>query len=90
MPTEKLSTIPWTPDEVIVRVVEAADGYAAFSQSRRSEAGVYDPVFSLWEGTALLDFLFKLNDIPKTDGVPAPLLWLNLMVPKAAGAELSH
>jgi len=90
MPLNSTKPIPWTPDEVIVRLVEASDAYPADIGSPRAEAGVYDPVFSLWDGPALLDFLFKMNGIPKASGVLSPLLWLHLMVPRAGSAELAH
>jgi hypothetical protein len=90
MPSNPTKPVQWTPDEVIVRLVDASDGYPAYIGSRRSEAGVYDPVFSLWDGPALLNFLFKMNSIPKTSGVPSPVLWLNLMMPSGDSADVPH
>ncbi len=78
--------LEWVPSEIIVRVVED-DGWAALAQPRRPEAGVYDPSFSLWDGLALLDYLSQVTDIPKRRGEPAPVLLLNLLVPRNDSAQ---
>ncbi len=81
--------LPWIPSEIIVRIVEEAEDSwgMTFAQSRRPEAGVYDPSFNVWDGPALLDYLFTVTDIPKRGSQPAPVLLLNLLLPKPDGAQ---
>lgn len=76
--------LSWVPDEIIVQVIEAAEpGGAVGGLPRRPEAGVYAPSFNLWEGSALLDFLFQATATPKPKDELPPLLLLNLLLPKA-------
>ena len=84
---EKAGSFQWLPKEIIVRVVEGADSYAPFAQPELHEAGVYDPVFSLWDGAALLDFLFEATDKPKQGNGLAQVLLLNLRLPKPDSAQ---
>jgi hypothetical protein len=64
MLNKKVDMPAWLPDEIIVRVLEEAEDNVVIP-GRRPEAGIYDPVFSLWDGGPLLDFLFQATGTPK-------------------------
>jgi hypothetical protein len=77
----------WIPDENLVRVVEGeeADAMRVMAASHLPEAGVYAPSFSLWDGTPVLDLLFRALDAPKQKGRLAPVLVVNLILPQDDG-----
>ena len=78
----------WLPEEILVCVVEAGDGvYPPVAGPHWPEAGVYAPSFNLWDGAPVLDLLFKATDAPKQKGRPAPVLLLNLLLPKDDSPE---
>jgi hypothetical protein len=78
----------WFPQEILVRVVEGdEEAFLAGAMLRQPEAGVYAPSFSLWEGAPVLALLFKATDAPKPKGRPAPVLFLNLHLPKDDSPE---
>lgn len=84
---DKAGRSQWLPDEIIVHLVEEPDGYAAFAQPEQPEAGVYNPVFSLWDGAPLLDFLFEATDKSNQKNGLAQVLLLDLRLPKAEEAQ---
>ena len=88
MTTRSDGQYQWVPEEILVRVVEdVPSDYTAPARPHRPEAGVYAPSFSLWDGVTVLDLLFKASDMPKQKGRPAPVLFLNLLVPKDESSQ---
>jgi hypothetical protein len=80
--------LPWMPDDILVRVVEGVEaGIPALAPPNRPEAGVYAPSFNLWDGAPVLDLLFKATDRPKQKGWMAPVLLLNLVLPKDESSQ---
>jgi hypothetical protein len=78
----------WMPKEILVRVVEEEPNYFSVAAGHRPEAGIYAPSFSLWDGGPLLDLLFQAADASKPKGRPAPVLLVNLFLPKDDSNEL--
>jgi hypothetical protein len=77
----------WLADEIIVRLLNQAEGGAASTPPGAPEAGVYDPVFSVWDGAPLLDFLFAATGKDKPGSGYAKVLLLNLRLLPENDAE---
>jgi hypothetical protein len=86
MPSRSEVQYQWSPEEILVRLVEGAEALGG-AATRGPEAGVYAPSFNLWDGAPVLDLLFKAIDAPKQKGRPAPMLVLNLLLPKADSSQ---
>jgi hypothetical protein len=76
---------PLVLEDILVRVVEA--DYVAMPASYRLATDAYAPSFNLWDGAPVLDLLLKAADAPKQKGRPAPVLLLNLLVPKEDSSQ---
>jgi hypothetical protein len=76
------------PEEILVRVVEEEPNYLLAAAVHRPEAGIYAPSFSLWDGAPLFDLLFQVADTAKPKGRPAPVLLVNLFLPKDDSHQL--
>ena len=88
MPTRSDVQTPWVPQDILVRVVEGdEEAFLAGTALHLPEAGVYAPSFSVWEGAPVLELLFKAGDARKLKGRPAPVLFLNLHLPKDDNPE---
>jgi hypothetical protein len=78
----------WMPEEILVRVVEEEPNYLLATVAQWPEAGIYAPSFSLWDGAPLLDLLFQAADMAKPKGRSAPVLLVNLFLPKDDNDQL--
>jgi hypothetical protein len=78
----------WMPEEILVRVVEEEPNYLVAAAGHRPEAGIYAPSFSLWDGAPLLDLLFQAAEGAKPKGRLAPVLLVNLFLPRDDSNQL--